>query len=344
MQCVSQDISSDISLQESSSKKTVYPSMTSSPGVSAQCVTISLASPSASSGKNSFDNCTTVPCHVQNPVNDHEPSLPTSVETDTTTNDISENIKHSFDDLLKRQSADSFDQMAKQEKVIVTLDKLLSLFTGTCSEKNCGREKKVWHKFQGSVLIIGWNCGAGHGGVWESSDVLIQKDRGPKVYVNDVVLGASVILSGNNFSKIALFMNCLNLNFISNTSFCRTQKLHVLPTIQTFWSDMKKVIHDIIKEKKVVLSGDGRNDSLGFCAEHCVYSLMESITKVIVDLEVKEKRETSTVMEVAALKCLLEQLIQTISIEELTTDASSSVIGMVKKLKGEDFNCKRCIF
>ena len=36
---------------------------------------------------------------------------------------------------------------------------------------------------------------------------------------------------------------------------------------------------------------------------------MEAVTKVIVDMEVKDKRETggtSTGMEVAALKCLLE--------------------------------------
>ena len=64
---------------------------------------------------------------------------------------------------------------------------------------------------------------------------------------------------------------------------------------------------------------------------------MEAMTKVIVDFEVKDKRETggsSTVMEVAALKILLERLIKTLSIGELTTDASTSVMAMVKKLKG----------
>ena len=65
---------------------------------------------------------------------------------------------------------------------------------------------------------------------------------------------------------------------------------------------------------------------------------MEAVTKVIVDIKVKDKRETggtSTVMEVAALKCLSERLVETMSIGEWTTDASTSVIAMVKKLKGE---------
>ena len=44
---------------------------------------------------------------------------------------------------------------------------------------------------------------------------------------------------------------------------------------------------------------------------------MEAVTKVIVDIKVKDKRETggtSTVMEVAALKCHLERLVETMSI------------------------------
>ena len=32
---------------------------------------------------------------------------------------------------------------------------------------------------------------------------------------------------------------------------------------------MKKVIHEVMKDEKVVLSGDGRNDSPGFSAHYC---------------------------------------------------------------------------
>lgn len=57
-----------------------------------------------------------------------------------------------------------------------------------------------------------------------------------------------------------------------------------------------------------------------------VYSLMEAMIKAIVDLEEKDERETggtSTVKEVAALRTLLECLIETMNIGEMTTDASS---------------------
>ena len=80
--------------------------------------------------------------------------------------------------------------------------------------------------------------------------------------------------------------------YFSNETFDRIQRLHAIPAVREFWCDMKKVIHDVMKDDKVVLSGDGRNDCLGFCAQYCVFSLMEAMTKVIVDLEVKDKRET----------------------------------------------------
>ena len=69
------------------------------------------------------------------------------------------------------------------------------------------------------------------------------------------------------------------------------------------------MIHAVMKDEKV----EGRNDSPGFRAQYCVYSLMEAMTKIIVDLEVKDKRETagaSPAMEVAALKTLLERRIE----------------------------------
>jgi len=94
---------------------------------------------------------------------------------------------------------------------------------------------------------------------------------------------------------------------------------------------MKKIIHEAMKDKKVLLSGDGRNDLLGFSAQYCVYSLLEAMTKVLVDLGVNDKQETggtSTAMEVAALTTFLEGLIETMVIGELTPDTYTSVVAM----------------
>ena len=80
-----------------------------------------------------------------------------------------------------------------------------------------------------------------------------------------------------------------------------------------------------------------RNDSPGFSARFCVYVLMEQFTSALIDLEVLEKRETGGIspnMEREGLKRLLMRLMDKISISEIATDASSSIIKCVETLKG----------
>ena len=150
------------------------------------------------------------------------------------TADLEAKLQHAFDGLLGGDSLGSFEEMARKEKVIVTLDKLLEVFSGPCDAKDCSRSKEVWHKSQGGVLTIRWNCGEGHGDLWESSDVLIKKEQGQKVYVNTVVLAASILLTDNNFCKFALLTKCLNLGFISKATFDRIQRLYAIPLCGTF--------------------------------------------------------------------------------------------------------------
>ena len=88
----------------------------------------------------------------------------------------------------------------------------------------------------------------------------------------------------------------------------------------------------------VVLCGDGRNDSPGHCARYCTSVVIEHFLKVIVDLEVIDYRETggvSTNMERAALVRLLKVLRHQLSISEITTDASTTIMKAVRELKGK---------
>ena len=64
---------------------------------------------------------------------------------------------------------------------------------------------------------------------------------------------------------------------------------------------------------------------------------MEESSKVVVDLEVVDKRETggkSAAMEKLALSRLLRRLKDVLTIEHLVTDASTSVKALVRDLKG----------
>lgn len=53
------------------------------------------------------------------------------------------------------------------------------------------------------------------------------------------------------------------------------------------WLKMRGLVTKILKGyKEICLCGDGRNDSPGHSARYCVYTLMEHVTKAVVDLEV----------------------------------------------------------
>ena len=99
---------------------------------------------------------------------------------------------------------------------------------------------------------------------------------------------------------------------------------------------MKNEIWEIITDEPVILCGDGRNDSRGFSAKYGMYALMEQHLDIITDLEIVDKRQTggiSTNMEVLGLK-IMERLVGQIIVSEIVTDASTAIIALVKKMKG----------
>ena len=70
------------------------------------------------------------------------------------TADLEAKLQIAFDGLLGGESSGSFEEMARKEKVIVTVEKLLQLFSGPCDAKDCNRCKEEWHKGQGGVMVI----------------------------------------------------------------------------------------------------------------------------------------------------------------------------------------------
>ena len=83
-----------------------------------------------------------------------------------------------------------------------------------------------------------------------------------------------------------------------------------------------------LKNINVVIAGDGRCDFPGKSAKFCTYSMIEKDKNLILHFEVVDKREVglkSPNMEREGLIRALNFLKQHITIEELITDASTSV-------------------
>ena len=134
-----------------------------------------------------------------------------------------------------------------------------------------------------------------------------------------------------------LLAKFLGLETISETLFYRIQKLYCLPAVQKMWGNVKGVVQQHLSLSGVTLSGDGRNDSPGHTAHYCLYTLMEELSRVVVDFEVVDKRETggkSAAMEKLALSRLLRRLKSVLNIEHLVTDASTSIKALVRDMKG----------
>lgn len=131
-------------------------------------------------------------------------------------------------------------------------------------------------------------------------------------------------------------MKALGLSIISNNTFTRFQKHCAAPVVKEIWEEMNSLITAILRQyDDLCLCGDGRNDSPGHSARYCVYTLMEHASKVVVDMAVVDKRETGgnyVVME--GLRLLLEKMASVLPFSELATDASSSIMKLVRDMKG----------
>lgn len=198
-------------------------------------------------------------------------------------NSLAKKITNIGDDL--KESA----VLHERSRYIFSAEKLLELAGSKCRVEIDGHVHNgpLSHetKTASGNLEMFSKCPNGHTKKWVSSEVLAQK-RNQSIYLNDSLLPAAIIISGNNYEKFSLLCKALGLN--------------------------------------VCLCGDGRNDSPGHSACYCVYTLMEQFTNIVVNFEVIDKQKTggnSTGMEKEALRRLLERMVTIFPFDELTTDA-----------------------
>ena len=101
-------------------------------------------------------------------------------------------------------------------------------------------------------IITLQKCAAGHHACkWRSQPRL--KSKG--VHARDFLLASSILLSGNNHSKIALMMQFANIGTISESFFQAVQGLYVVPAIEQTYEAMTKEVAQRLSDKKLVLSG-----------------------------------------------------------------------------------------
>lgn len=72
----------------------------------------------------------------------------------------------------------------------------------------------------------------------------------------DFMLGVNILLSGNNFRKIALLFKFMNLGMIDRNTFYKIQTKFCLSNIEDLWKrESSNVISQLSSKDSVVLLG-----------------------------------------------------------------------------------------
>ncbi|XP_030228791.1 uncharacterized protein LOC115555888 [Gadus morhua] len=165
-------------------------------------------------------------------------------------------------------------------------------------------------KSVGSGMVLKWYCSDGHLlWRWCSQPTFKYGLQG-----GDFMLSSSLLLSGNNYSKISLMFKFMNLGCVCDSTFRKIQLQYCVPVIDRFWKrQLNALIPEMKRRNSVVLLGDGRMDSPGHSAQYCTYTVMDEKTRAIVALEVVDKRETerkSAIMEKKGFEKAMDSLLE----------------------------------
>lgn len=97
-------------------------------------------------------------------------------------------------------------------------------------------------------------CAAGH----EVYSWTSQPQLPNGIYLGNFQASTSVTLSGNNFTKVALFAKFLGMGFPTKSTYNRVQSKYVAPVVEDYWNNLKSSVVEEHRSTKVVVSGKSR--------------------------------------------------------------------------------------
>ncbi|XP_064645486.1 uncharacterized protein LOC135498899 [Lineus longissimus] len=273
----------------------------------------------------------TVMEEFQDQRNEELPVQPTTVTEDMVDGEVFDQVpnKRLLADGYERQlesgmSAADEDLLADQ-LFVCSLSKCKELFNGKYREQLCqicGADVLTDHFFVGGTLVLRQKCCIKPRHVqnsWQSS----HKDTG--IYTTNLLLMASITMTGNSYAKVAHLAKFMNLVIPSASTFHRVQDAYVTPAVNRYYDFAHGIIIESLAKQgqPLDLCGDGRCDSPGFSAKYLQYSFMDAASSYIVHLTTTDKREVglkSPNMERHAAILGLAYLCGKVGINSFTTD------------------------
>lgn len=65
----------------------------------------------------------------------------------------------------------------------------------------------------------------------------------------DFMLATNILLSGNNYTKIALLFKFMNMGIVANKTFFNIQDTYCVDTVKEFWLENREEVIDGLREK-----------------------------------------------------------------------------------------------
>ncbi|KAL3888117.1 hypothetical protein ACJMK2_000497, partial [Sinanodonta woodiana] len=190
-----------------------------------------------------------------------------------------------------------------------------------CKTPECLQKVSIEEEFVGSALYLKWICAGGHvTHRWCSQPIMNRR-----LHSGDFLAATTILTSGNNYGKLALWAQMMNMKFISASKFHDIQSTYLVPIIDTFWEEHKKQVLSSFQEQELVVLGDGRNDSPGHSAQYCSYTIMEDVSKKILTIHTLDERMAGF------QKAMTELIEKGINIKEVVTDAHVGIRSVMKR-------------
>ncbi|KAF3695393.1 hypothetical protein EXN66_Car011069 [Channa argus] len=158
-------------------------------------------------------------------------------------------------------------------------------------------------------------CPNGHT-VWKWSSQPLMKCE---MQIGDFMLAANILLSGNNYRKVALLLRNMNMGMVDQNLFSQIQDSYCVETIKAFWEEKRRDNIDKLCDKNSVVLGDCRLSSPGQGATYCTCTAMDNDSKEIlsiVNMDNVRTQQNSTIMEKEAFIQTIDKLKQEIKIQE----------------------------
>ncbi|XP_045924692.1 uncharacterized protein LOC123982844 isoform X2 [Micropterus dolomieu] len=186
---------------------------------------------------------------------------------------------------------------------------------------------------KGTATSVEWICPNGHS-LWRWNSQPVMKCG---TQAGDFLLSTNILLSGNDYAKVALLFKFMNMGMVKKNTFVSIQDAYCVDTVKSFWEERRTEALSGLQGKDVVVLADGKYDSPGHCAHYCSYAAMENDTKEIIHVATINKQQTScnsVVMEKEGFIETVDKLTSEIKLVEICTGANAQIAALMNPYEG----------